>query len=383
MKRRKIPAAAAIATVAAAVALVAVTMVVTRGATGAGSRAGAGADVAPSPAAANGTSPAVAAAAADAAGDDAIPAEMRQQMADVARAYADGARFPDYARPLSAEDWHWLNPRPFVARAAALDGLPGVTATVEIAHAIADRDAPLPVRVRVSGSPGAGPLPVATAVRVVLKRRDRQASPVALAPSGNGSAAGDAGGASQVFAGEVPVSVLHALPEGEAAVIAQLSFDNGMTAVATAALNLYAPAARLVDVGTARVEGADLVIPARFDVKRPGQYRVQANLFAAEDRAPVSHVTAEFLLSAQDSGGELRVHAVTLRARGIDGPYVLRDVDIQRIPDQPGDPTGYGSSLADNYAVNGFPLDAYSPEPYEDPAARQRLEFLQKLANTP
>lgn len=76
------------------------------------------------------------------------------------------------------------------------------------------------------------------------------------------------------------------------------------------------------------------------------------------------------------------MHAVTLRAAGEAGPYVLRDVDITRLPDQPGDATGYGSAVAASFPVRGFPLDAYSNEPWDDPEARQRLQFLQRLSST-
>lgn len=37
---------------------------------------------------------------------------------------------------------------------------------------------------------------------------------------------------------------------------------------------------------------------------------------------------------------------------------------------------------AATFAVRGFPLAAYSNEPWEYPEARQRQEFLQKLAET-
>lgn len=78
--------------------------------------------------------------------------------------------------------------------------------------------------------------------------------------------------------------------------------------------------------------------------------------------------------------GLLKVHTVTLRAKHAAGPYVLRDFDITRLPDTPGELTSYGSAAVESFAVRGFPLDSYSNEPYVDPEAQQRADFLKKLA---
>lgn len=315
------------------------------------------------------------ATAEGAAGSDAeVPAEMRQQFADIARAYAENARYPDYAKPLSANDWNLLHPRAFVPRQAQLANIDGVTAMLVIAQSIVDRAVALPVKVLITAEPGAQAIPRATGVRVMLQRKGQRSALLPLAAVNDADAADG-----QVFAGVLPATALRAVPEGEAAVIAELVFDNGVFANATATVKLYEAAARLMRLGETRVEGADLVIPANFEVTRPGQYRVSANLFRSEGGEPVSHLNAEFALTAQNSAGLLKAHAVTLRAKEAAGPYVLRDVDITRLPDKPGDVSGHGSAVSHEFEVRGFPLDAYSHEPYEDPATKQRLEFLQKM----
>jgi hypothetical protein len=85
-------------------------------------------------------------------------------------------------------------------------------------------------------------------------------------------------------------------------------------------------------------------------------------------------------LSPQNNSGLLKVHAATLRAKQAAGPYVLKDFDIARMSDVPGELTTYGSSKFESFAVRGFALSSYSNEPYYDPAVQQKLEFLQKLA---
>lgn len=327
-----------------------------------------------SPGSGAGSDAAGAAAGGGAEALDGMSPEMRQQLADVARVYAENARFPGYSTPLNANDWAQLNPRAFVAREAALENVPGVKVSVVLDQLIVDRGRDLPVRVLVMQEAGATGVVSASSVQVSLQRQGQGGAAVSLAPV---SAAGSGG--VQTFAGVLPVSALRAVPEGDAAVVAQLAFSSGQSSVATAAVRLYDAVARMTGVGNARVEGPNLVIPARFQVQGPGHYRIEANLFSAQGGEPVSHLNAEFRLSEGDSEGLLKVHAVTLREKVAAGPYVLRDIDIRRVPDQPGDATRFGTSARDRYDVRGYPLDAYSHEPWEDPEALERIEFLKKL----
>lgn len=307
--------------------------------------------------------------------DDTVPAELRQQFADIARVYTENARYPSYATPLHQNDWAQLNPRAFVPRATALKNMPGVTVSVQLDHYIVDRDTDLPVRVVVAPEQGATDIPMVSAVQVQLQKAG--SSPVVALLLGDEMSDGDM----QVFSGVLPAAALRAVPAGETVLVARVSFAQAESAVVTAMVKTYESDARLLRVGSTRIDGADLVIPAVFDVKAPGLYRVAANLFAADGKTPVSHLNAEFQLAAGSSTQPLKVHAVTLRAKGDAGPYVLRDIDITRAPDAPGDATGYGSSAADRYDVRGFPLAAYSEEAWVDPENEQRQKFLEKLAN--
>jgi len=311
---------------------------------------------------------------------DALAPEMRAQLADVARAYAHNARFPDYSTPLRDDDWAQRHPRASVARAASLGNVPGMAATLLLDRYIIDRAIDLPVQVRVAAEGGAAMNVTLSSVRVSLKRNGQGSDAIALVQV-DAADMNDAVG--QTFAGVVPAALLRALPAGDAAVVAELFFSGGQQSVVTAPVQLYDAVARLVALGGARVEGANLVIPARFQAGRAGYFRVEANLFAVRGNVPVSHLVAEFPLAAGNSEGLLKVHAVTLRESGEAGPYVLRDVDIRRVPDQPGDPTTFGTAIAEVYEVNGFPLDAYSAEPWVDPEAQERLEFLRKLGGAP
>lgn len=303
--------------------------------------------------------------------DDEPTDAMKQQFGDIARAYAENARYPSYATPLNRNDWNLLHPRAFVARKAALANVPGMTATLVVDHYIVDRSIDLPVQVLFTGEPGAAV--AATGVSMSLRQKGQSSGSMALVPATRP-------GTEQAFAGVLPASLLRAVAVGEAALVAEVEFNTGERSALSAMVKLYEQEARLLRLGEARVEGANLVIPAYFELTGSGYFRVEANLFNAGSDEPVSHLSAEFPLSGSKPEGVLKVHAVTLRAKGAAGPYVLRDIDITRLPAEPGEPAGYGSAAAPTFAVRGFPLDSYSQEAYVDPAAQERLEFLKKLA---
>ncbi|HEX5276139.1 MAG TPA: hypothetical protein VFW42_00550 [Fluviicoccus sp.] len=297
-----------------------------------------------------------------------VPAAMRAQLADIAEAYAVNARFPDYSRPLQANDWNLLHPRAFIPRRSPVASVPGLSASLVLDRYILDRNADQPVKVVLAGNPGTREGVSLSAANVWLQQNGRRSAMTALADNG------------QAFSGVINAAVLRSLPPGETAVMAQLELSNGQRTNVSAMIRLYEPQARLVRLGESRVEGADLVIPANFEVRSPGHYLVAANLFTADGREPVSHLNAELALSPANPAGLLKVHAVTLRTKGTEGPYLLKDFDITRLPDAPGDATGFGSTALETATVRGFPLDSYSPEPYEDPAAAEKLAFLQKMA---
>lgn len=300
---------------------------------------------------------------------------MRQQLAEVAAAYRDGTRYPDYSRPLRDSDWQFLNPRAFVPRTAPLAGLPGINVTLEVDHYVVDTADNLPVRlVAVAlGDESRGTLSRLAGVRISLAQGGQRAGPVVLADAGFLSGA-------RVFAGVIAAETLQALNVGEVVLQAELAMSSGESSMVTAMIRTYRSTAELVYLGDAYVEGAHLVIPAHFDVHEPGFYRIQANLYDAAHGQPVSHLNASVMLSAETDVGLLRVHAAVLRDQSSAGPYVLRDISVERPPARPGDQTGYGSASAAAFAVAGFALDQYSDEPYVDPQAQQRLEFLERLS---
>jgi hypothetical protein len=302
---------------------------------------------------------------------------MREQLTEIAETYRHNSRFPTYSQPLRENDWSLLNPRAFIPSERPLANAPSIRASIELPYYVLNRNQDLPVKVIVitEGQGTDAPLVRTIGGQVFIRHGGHSSSPVAL---GNANRQGNI----ETFFATVPAGELARLPDAEVEVTASLSLSDGQVSGITAMARLFQSSASLDYLGTTYIDGAHLVIPAHFQVTEAGYYRVQANLFS-RDGEPVSHLNAAFSLSAGNTIGLLKVHAVTLREAGLAGPYVLTDINVMRMPSTPGESTRYGSTQATSYPVAGFPLGSYDDTPYQDPATQQRLEFLQNLsANT-
>lgn len=298
---------------------------------------------------------------------------MREQLTEIARAYRENSRFPAYSRPLSRSDWTALNPRAHVPEERPLANAPSLTVSILLPGFVVDAQRDLPVKVVVarSGDDGAAPLSV-TAVQAVARNQTHAGAPVLLPMAGQQ-------GNVDTFAGTIPASALSTFADSEVEIAALLTLSDGRRSSATTMIRVFQSTASLTGVGAAYVDDVHLVIPVFLQVMQAGIYRLQANLFSA-DGEPVAHLNTTLTLAAGNVTGLLNVHSATLREQGAPGPYLLTNINLMQMPSAPGEPTRYGSSLADRYPVNGFPLDSYNDAPYQDPAAQQRLEFLEKLS---
>jgi hypothetical protein len=305
---------------------------------------------------------------------------VKEQMKDIALAYESNMRFPTYSKPLNANDWNLLNPRPFVEKKAPLQFNENISASIVLEQYIAHRDKPLNVEVHVSGTSAQN----IEVVKVITSFANasyttNDPSPIPLTKTSVSGEKKDV----QIFRGTMPVSYLEGLPANENMVLATLSFSNNEEATVTAAFKLADTDATLTRVDEAYIDGAHLMVPVTLDVNVEGHYRIQANLFDKASKQPISHINAAFRLDQFENSGLLKVHATTLRNKGFSGPYTLKDINITRSPSEPGDRTGYGSTSQESYSINGFDLAYYDDQEYQDPKAQRRLEFLQRLAESP
>jgi len=301
---------------------------------------------------------------------------VRQQMADIAAAYEENMRYPSYSTPLQESDWTELHPRAFISKAMPLANDESVSAELVFDRFIVSKNQALHGSLRVYAPAAHSDL----AERIESARLElANGQSISFWPAQTEQNSADT--QTLVFDINIPQSSLASLNQGEHVFVANLTFSDQEVAKVSAQVKLVDPVASVNDVGQSYVDGAHLMIPISLEIKESGYYRLQANLLDADTLKPISHLNHEFELdSGSDVNVELKVHASVLRAKGYAGPYVLKDIDLTRAPATPADQTAYGAMPSQAFSVQGFDLDAYSREEYQDPKAKQRLEFLQKMA---
>lgn len=317
---------------------------------------------------------------------------LNQRFQNIARDFEKNMRFPPYAKPLSPKDWALLNPRPFTPMTVPVANLQGISVQIETPHYIVDAAHPLPISVVARYSNLAGNDEI-TSVRISLQGDEAITDAVMLSKEATSkelkpnpempkriNKPTHQSDAIQRFSGTLLPNHLAMAGVGNVLIRADITFSQGYEFTTATTVKLYKPTATLTEVGTPIVDGPHLKIPLTFSVTETGIYRVRANLLDADTDKPISHLSATLNLTEQSGEGYLKAHAVTLRAQSAPGPYTLTHINITKAPAAPGDATGYGSSLKTAYGLPGFDLDHYSNEIYDDPAMKQRLAFLQKLA---
>lgn len=137
--------------------------------------------------------------------------------------------------------------------------------------------------------------------------------------------------------------------------------------------------ASIDDVASASVNEAYLEIPVYVTTRQPGYHQLAANLYDAKTGKPLVHLTSEKELSSTQDFLLLRAHAAALKVSGSEGPYVLKDFVLNRMPSAPRYETEYGQVNKASFKVNGVSFADFSDEPYVDEQAQERLEFLSQL----
>lgn len=145
----------------------------------------------------------------------------------------------------------------------------------------------------------------------------------------------------------------------------------------TAPFRYEAPVAVMEQPLEARVEGEFLVVPLRITTDHPGYFFVQANLYSLSGK-PLAHLQAEGPVTASHPPLQLQVSGALLKHLEASGPYLMQDIQLERLGDD-SLADRYGTSREAAYQINGHPLTDYSESTWTDSLARQRLEFLQSL----
>ncbi|WP_196160201.1 hypothetical protein [Reinekea sp. G2M2-21] len=129
------------------------------------------------------------------------------------------------------------------------------------------------------------------------------------------------------------------------------------------------------------VDGSWLVMPMIVDVSQPGFFRLEANLYSANSRKPLIHLSAEQELNRGEQTLNLAAHISALKAMNDPGDYLLRDFALEQMPGPPDFEAISGLVAIPEAKISGHPFGEYDDAPYVDDEALARLEFLQQVTS--
>jgi len=166
-----------------------------------------------------------------------------------------------------------------------------------------------------------------------------------------------------------------------ARVVASFQFDNEHYEIGTA-VNYVNAVASVDHVAVAQVENEYLSIPVYINTTVPGYHQVSAILYKADSNQALLSLSAEKELLTNYDAIPLKAHIAALKAMGHQGPYILKDLTLTRMPSKPTFTTEYGTVSQESFDIEGFPFSDYQDLPYVDEQAQARLEFLTQLGSS-
>ena len=294
----------------------------------------------------------------------------------MAQDYKQLIKFPPYSMPLSVNNHDLLNPYEFVPTKRPMDNDNKFSFELKVSRYVLFHGSPIPVTLTLQSNQNE-PLPEVQSLKVDLLNAGVSVATIPMALSTNEPK-------QKVYsASYLPNSADAAKWRSELSVRVNIKLQGRQETGLVESFQYIQPVAKVTGIGAEKIEGPNLYFPMLMDAKQAGRYKVEANLFTATN-TPVSHLVSIGSLASGAGTIPMRVHVVTLKEKQAPGPYLLKDILVQRLPDELGGDSAYGSAPSDaEYKIKGFPLDKYSQEKYTDPVLQEKLKFLEQLALPP
>ena len=315
---------------------------------------------------------------AQGAANDANTRGVDPSLAFVAMAqdYKHLIKFPPYSMPLSENSHDLLNPYEFVPTKRPMDNDNKFSFELKVARYVLFHGAPIPIKLTLQSNQSE-PVPEVQSLKVDLLSGGVAVATIPMVLSSNEAK-------QKVYSANYqPSSADAAQWKPELSIRVSVKLQGRQETGLVESFQYIQPVAKVTGIGPEKIEGPNLYIPLLMDTKQAGRYKIEANLFTSNG-SPVSHLVGRASLAAGTGMMPMRVHVVTLKEKQAAGPYVLKDILVQRLPDELGGDSAYGAAPADaEYKIKGFALDRYSQEKFSDPVLQEKLKLLEQLALPP
>lgn len=127
------------------------------------------------------------------------------------------------------------------------------------------------------------------------------------------------------------------------------------------------------------VEGDSLIIPVEIDTEEKGYFRLTAVLYSKGTDKPLVHLEGKAKLSINNDIIKLKAQYQSLQVSQDEGPYLLRNLWIEKMPSAPDYQAKFGGTNNSEYVIDKHRFEEYSDSDYVNNQAQLSLQFLQKI----
>jgi hypothetical protein len=156
---------------------------------------------------------------------------------------------------------------------------------------------------------------------------------------------------------------------------------NGHQLFISAPFRINTATATFESVGYSEAIAENLIIPVNLNVILPGYYYVAAILYSQQSNKPLVHLETEGPLNAGLKSLNLSAHIQALKKGGDEGPYLLKNIRVERWSDEIIQMDIAGQVNEESFTVEGYAFDAFKDIPYIDPLNAERIKLMGGLSS--
>jgi hypothetical protein len=150
--------------------------------------------------------------------------------------------------------------------------------------------------------------------------------------------------------------------------------DNDERRAATSFLVSF-PRAQLTGRFTDRMAEGNLVVAAEVAVSETGRFHLEATLYNRDGTEPVAWAQTATTLEPGTAWMELPFYGLVLRERGIDGPYLLRQVALSTTTEMP---NAKNRVVENAHRTRPYVATSFSDRPFNDPGLLEAADRLER-----
>lgn len=149
----------------------------------------------------------------------------------------------------------------------------------------------------------------------------------------------------------------------------------------TAPIQVYTSVGKVLSVKSPVYEENEVILPIVIDVNEDGFYQFSASLIDEKSGTPVTFLTHKDFVDSGKQTLNVKVHGSVLKAKNIEGPFLLKGVSLIKKAPKPGMKEKYSETTNLELKVKKIDLEKISGEKFFNENAHASLAFLRGLGS--